>query len=108
MVKQNHGKVKLGSRREGLYQVVNGIEALIQACGRGNWIHASLWQMDNEEEFCELLEGLNCNFTIICEQYQLLGMTTIDLCKSINISTIEVANDQKALVKRLLEYIAFP
>ena len=108
LVQQGHDKMELGPSMEDLYRVVCKIEALIQDCCRDDWIHASLWQMNNEEEFRELLEELNYVFNTLCEQFQILGIMTMDLQKSIEFNPInitEVEKDQKALVQRLLKHI---
>src|ERR1700738_84429 len=79
LVQQVHDKMELGPSMKDLYRVVCKIEALIQDCARDDWIHASLWQMNNEEEFRELLEELNCIFNILCKQFQILGIKTMGL-----------------------------
>ena len=108
LVRQAHHKLELGPNMEDLYRVVCKIKALIQDCSRDDWIHASLWQMNNEEEFRELLEELNYVFNTLCEQFQILGIMTMGLQKSIDFNPInitEVEKDRKALVVQLLKHI---
>ena len=81
LIQQGHHQMELGPSMEDLYRVVCKIEALIQECSREDWIHASLWQMSNEEEFCELLEELHYVFKSLSEQFQILGIMTMDLRK---------------------------
>jgi hypothetical protein len=108
MIKSLHGKVKLGSSMEDLYRVMKKIEVIIQDCGRVDWVHASLWQMDNEEEFREVLEELKCNFDTMCGQFQSMGVNVHGLQESIHfrpIKFLEVEEDQEALKSRLLAHV---
>ena len=92
---------------EDLYRVVCKVEALIQDCARDDWIHASLRQMNNEEEFCVLLEELKSLFNTLCEPLKILGIMTMDLQKSIEfnpMNIIEVEKDQKTVVQQLLKH----